>query len=760
MILNQLSVPRLRRLALQIGAGLAAIVLLVLAYVYLVVVPALPALSALTDYQPKLPLRVFTADHVLIGEFGEERREFVALKDMPPLIKNAVLATEDDRFYEHGALTDMRGLLRAVWANLRGQHQGGGTITMQVARNFLRSWDRTPTRKLNEIVFALQIEGQLSKDQVLELYMNHINFGEHAYGFASAAQTYFGKKLNELTVAEIAMLAGVPQRPSANNPIPNFSNATARQQHVLRRLRELNFITVAQFDAARRETLHVHSRSQRYSTHAEYVAEVVRQAMLAEYKDSTYTRGIDVTTTITRAEQDAAYGAVRANVLEYDRRHGYRGPEAHIELPDDDDARQDAIDDALAERSDSDNLMPVVVIAATPKLVRAQDESGVIFEISGDGLQFAASALSEKSAAARRIRAGSVIRIARDGKNKWSITQMPEVAAAFVALDALDGSYRALVGGFDFKLQKFDHTRQAWRQPGSSMKPFIYSAALEKGFSPATIINDIPLFVSRAENGGGPEWEPRNDDGFDGPLTMRTALARSKNVPSVRILRAITPDYAHGWLEKFGFDLDKNPANLTMVLGSGAATPLQMAGAYAVFANGGYQVKTTLIRKVSDAQGKVLFEAPPFVATAEANRVLDARNAFVIDSMLHEVVTSGTGAQAMQKLHRIDLAGKTGTTSNAIDGWFCGYAANVVAVSWMGYDTPKSLGGREFGATLALPAWIAYMQVALRDKAAVPRAVPQGLNNSEGDWMFDEFTNEGAVKTLVMDDKDAGAVAH
>ncbi len=398
--------------------------------------------------------------------------------------------------------------------------------------------------------------------------------------------------------------------------------------------------------------------------------------------------------------------------------------------------------------------MAAVVLSASPKLVRAQNEAGAVIDLGPEALKFGAAALSGKLPEARRIRPGSVIRIARLGgatPPKWQLAQVPAVAAALVALDAEDGSLRALVGGFDFGLQKFDHTRQAWRQPGSSMKPFIYSAALEKGFSAATMINDIPLHVSRAENGGGPEWDPKNDDGFDGPLSMRTALARSKNVPSVRILRAITPAYGQAFLERFGFDLGKIPPNLTMVLGSGAVTPVQMAGAYAVFANGGFQVAPTLIRKVVDAQGKVLFEAAPTPVNREQNRVLDARNAYIMDSMLREVVRSGTGAAA-QRLGRADLAGKTGTTSNAIDGWFCGYGGKLVAVSWMGFDTPKSLGGREFGATLALPAWSAYMQQALKNEPVVQRAAPEGLVQEGAELLYQEFAGEGAVRSLAMDE--------
>ncbi|MGH8806700.1 MAG: penicillin-binding protein 1A [Noviherbaspirillum sp.] len=733
------------------AAGALALVLLA-GYAFLIVAPNLPSLETLTDYRPKIPLRVFTADQKLIGEFGEERRDFVPIKEMPPVMKDAVLAIEDDRFYEHGGV-DFVGVLRASLANLvnSSRSQGASTITMQVARTFFLSRQKTYSRKLQEIMLAYKIEDRLSKDQILELYMNQIYLGERAYGFGSAARVYFGKSIAELTVAEAAMLAGVPKWPATGNPKVNPERATQRQQTILKRMRDLDYITQAQYAQAAQEKLNVSRDGHRFSTHAEHAAELVRQAMYAQYKEETYTRGFNVYTTLNSADQDAAYQAVRRGVMDYERRHGYRGPEAVIDLPNDEEDRQQAIDETLLKHPDSDDLRSAVVISASPRAVRAEMLSGEDIEIGGEGLRFAASALSPKAAAKIRIRPGAVIRVTRDAKKQWTITQLPEVAAAFVALNAQDGSYRAMVGGFDFALNQFDHVSQAWRQPGSSIKPFIYSAALERGFSPATMINDAPLGSDTAD-GAPPSWDPKNDDNrYDGPVSMRTGLKKSKNLVSVRILRSITPSYAQEYLTRFGFEAGKHPVDLTMTLGTGAVTPLQMASAYSVFANGGFQVAPYLIDRVVDSRGNVLTQTKPVIAGDEATRVLDARNAFIMDSMLRDVVNGGTAFAASQKLGRRDLAGKTGTTNDAMDGWFAGYGGDVVAVAWMGYDKPRSLGGREFGSTLALPMWTDYMRTALRGKGPVQRTMPEGLAQIDGDWMYAEYVNANPVRSVDID---------
>lgn len=711
----------------------------------------LPDLNALMDYRPKMPLRVYTSDNVLIGEFGQERREFVPIKDIPLVQKQALLAIEDSRFYEHGGV-DFKGVARAVIADLTGGlKQGASTITMQVARDFYLTKEKLFSRKLTEVMLAYKIERALTKDQILELYMNQIYLGQRAYGFSSAARIYFGKSLKDLSLAQAAMLAGLPQAPSGINPVVNPKRAKQRQQLVLKRMRDLGYINEAQFKSALQENLHVLGEGQAFNNHAQYVAEMVRQTMYAQFKEETYTRGINVITTLVQAEQDAAYDAVRRNVLAYDQRHGYRGAEAYVALPNSPVERQKLVETTLQRHPASDKLLSAVAITVAPKSLHAMLANGDVIEIGADGLRWAAAALAPNAPAALKLKAGSVIRVVQDSKGRWSITQLPVVGAAFVALNNQTGAYRALVGGFDFNASQLNHVTQAWRQPGSSIKPFVYSAALEKGFSPGTLVNDAPLILSSAETGGQP-WQPQNDDDvYDGPITLRTALAQSKNVAAVRLLRAITPPYAHDFLPRFGFDAAKHPVNYTLALGTGSVTPLQMAGAYSVFANGGFQITPYLIQKVVDTRGNVLFEAKPVVPGQESSRVLDVRNAFVMDSMLREVTTSGTGAAAAQKLGRQDLAGKTGTSSEAVDGWFAGYSGSTTAVAWMGYDEPQSLGGREFGATLALPMWIDFMRVGLAGKPVNTMPQPAGVSQSQGDWMLDEFLTTGAIRTLDLD---------
>jgi penicillin-binding protein 1A len=743
-----------------IGAGVAALAggIALACYAAFVIRPNLPTLEAVTDYRPKIPLRVYTADKVLIGEFGEEHRDFTPIAQVPDLMKKAVLAIEDARFYEHGGIDWIRAM-GAARANLRGSfRQGASTITMQVARDFYLSKDKFISRKIAEIMLAYRIEAALDKDKILELYMNNIFLGQRAYGFASAAQAYFGKTLKELSIAETAMLAGLPQNPSRNNPAVNPKKARSRQQVVLKRMFELDYITEAQYEAAKKEQLHVNQRGQEFETHAEYVAELARQVVFEQFKEETYTRGINVYTTIQSADQNAAYASVRRNVVAYDQRHGYRGPETYIELPADEEERGDAIDDVLAKRVNSDGLVPAVVLQVSPTLVKAETSDGDVLSISGNGLKLAASALSAKAKPATAIRPGAVIRVMQTEKKTWAITQVPKVAAAFVSLDANTGAYQAMVGGFDFGLQQFNHVTQAWRQPGSAIKPFIYSAAVAKGFGPATLIADEPLEMPGGAN--GEPWTPQNDDFvFDGQVTMRRSLAASKNVPSVRLLRAAGLEDTHAFLARFGFDLPRHPKNYTMALGTGAVTPLQLAGAYAVFANGGYKVSPYLISRVTDAKGTPIMDikAPPPANAGE--RVLDERNAFIVDSMMRDVTRSGTGAAA-GRLGRSDLAGKTGTTSDSFDGWFAGYGGGIVAVAWMGYDEPKSLGGREFGATLSLPIWMDYMRAALPKHPALERPVPEGVVQLNGDWVLEEYAGDPTVLAIDMDtDPDEGEQA-
>ncbi|MEC3767735.1 MULTISPECIES: penicillin-binding protein 1A [Cupriavidus] len=730
----------------------AVVIALLLGYALLVAAPNLPSLDTITDYRPKIPLRIYTADNVLIGEFGEERRNFVPIAEIPDVMKKAVLAIEDDRFYEHGGV-DFVGVMRAGLANLRGGlSQGASTITMQVARNFFLSSEKTYTRKIYEMLLAYKIEANLSKDQILELYMNQIYLGQRAYGFDSAARVYFGKSVRDVTPAEAAMLAGLPKAPSAYNPVVNPRRAKVRQEYILQRMRDLRYITPEQYDEAVQAELKVRTEGNEFSTHAEYVAEIVRQLMYAQYREETYTRGLTVYTTLTKTDQDAAYEAVRTGIMNYERKHGYRGPEAFIDLPSDPAEREQAIDDALVEHPGSGDLRSAVVTSVSPKQVKATLLSGEVATIEGAALRFISPSLSANAQPKMKMRPGAVIRVTQDEKNNWSVTQLPEVAAAFVSINPQDGEIRSMVGGFDFNRNKFNRVTQAWRQPGSSFKPFIYSAALEKGFSPATVINDAPLTIG--PDTGGQVWEPKNYDGrFEGPMTMRRALAKSKNLVSVRILRAIGTQYAQDYITRFGFEADKHPAYLPMALGSGAVTPLQMAGAYSVFANGGYRVNPYLIQKVVDARGNVISETHPQRAGTDAVRVLDARTAFIADTMLRDVVRYGTANSAKQRLGRNDLAGKTGTTNDAVDAWFAGYTPNLVAIAWMGYDQPKSLGVRETGGGLALPIWVGYMSKALKGVPESPeRPAPEGVLMVGGDWTFEENAGGAGVASVGLGD--------
>ncbi len=732
-------------------AGVVAVGLLI-GYALLVAAPNLPSLDTITDYRPKIPLRIYTADNVLIGEFGEERRNFVPITEIPDVMKKAVLAIEDDRFYEHGGV-DFVGVARAGLANLRGGlSQGASTITMQVARNFFLSSEKTYTRKIYEMLLAYKIEANLTKDQILELYMNQIYLGQRAYGFASAARVYFGKSIKDVTPAEAAMLAGLPKAPSAYNPVVNPKRAKVRQEYILQRMRDLRYITPEQYEQAVHEALKVRTEGNEFSTHAEYVAEIVRQLMYAQYREETYTRGLTVYTTLTKADQDAAYEAVRTGIMNYERKHGYRGPEAFIDLPSDPAEREQAIDDALVEHPGSDDLRSAVVTSVSPQLVTATLLSGEVAKIQGPALRFIAPSLATNAQPKMKIRPGAIIRVTLDEKGAWTVTQLPEVSAAFVSINPEDGEIRSMVGGFDFNRNKFNHVTQAWRQPGSSFKPFIYTAALEKGFSPATVINDAPLTIG--PDTGGQVWEPKNYDGkFEGPMTMRRALAKSKNLVSVRILRAIGTQYAQDYITRFGFEADKHPAYLPMALGSGSVTPLQMAGAYSVFANGGYRVNPYLIQRVTDSRGKVISETVPQRAGQDAVRVLDARTAFIADTMLREVVRSGTANSAKQRLGRSDLAGKTGTTNDAVDAWFAGYTPKLVAIAWMGYDQPKSLGVRETGGGLALPIWVGYMGKMLKGvPESADRQPPEGVLMVGGDWTLEENAGGSGVASVGLGD--------
>lgn len=735
----------------SIGLALAGIVGLVifLAVALAVAYPNLPDISALSDYRPKQPLRVFTADGVMIGEFGEERRKLMPVDEIPQIMKDAVLAIEDTRFFSHGGV-DYLGVVRAALANLgRAKSQGASTITMQVARNVYLTTEKSYTRKIYEILLTFKLEHSLTKNQILEIYMNQIFLGNRSYGFAAASEAYFGKPLKDITIAEAAMLAGLPKAPSAYNPIVNPTRARARQLHIIERMEQNGFITAEQAKAAKEEQLHIKSGRDSGRVHAEYVAETVRQLVFSQYGEETYTRGLNVFTTLNSIDQTMAYKALRKGIMDYERRQVYRGPEKFINLPSNPEETEDAIDDALADSPDNGDVMSAVVLEASPKRILAMRLNSETVIITGEGLRPAQSGLTDKAGPNIKIRRGALIRVTKSQKNTWEITQLPEVEGAFVAMDPRNGAVRALVGGFDFEKNKFNHVTQAWRQPGSSFKPFIYSAALEKGFSPATVINDAPLFFDAGVTGGQP-WEPKNyDGGFEGPMSMRTALKKSKNLVSIRILQSIGAKYGQEWVTHFGFDAAKHPAYLTMALGAGSVTPMQMATGYSVFANGGYRVNPYLVTKITDQRGKVLLESSPPVLD-ESMRGIDARNAFIMNSLLQEVARSGTAAKAQAMLKRPDIFGKTGTTNDSIDTWFVGFQPTLTAAVWMGYDTPKKLGDRETGGGLSLPIWINFMEYALRNVPVTEYPPPAGVVNINGEWYYDEYAKGAGISSVGM----------
>jgi len=736
---------------LMVAAGLAG--MLVLGLGLAVAWPNLPDISDLTHYQPKLPLRIYSMEGALLGEFGEERRNLTPIEEIPEVMTNAVLAIEDARFFRHGGV-DFKGIVRAALANVKqAKSQGASTITMQVARNVYLSSEKTLTRKIYELLLTLKLEHSFSKNQILGIYMNQIYLGNRAYGFTAAAETYFGKPLDSISIAEAAMLAGLPKAPSTNNPFSNPQRARERQLHIIGQMEKHGFITSEQAEEARKEDLKLRSASSTVNStriHAEYVAEMARQLVFAQYGEDAYTRGLNVYTTLDAGDQETAYTALRQGIMNYERRQQYRGPEAFVTLPANLSQTEEVIEETLDKHPDNGEVLAAVVLEVDGKKIVAARSDGERFEITGEGLKPAQSGLSAKAPPHIKLRRGAVIRVVQTPKNTWEITQLPEVEGAFIALDPRTGAIRALVGGFDFNKNKFNHVTQAWRQPGSSFKPFIYSAALEQGFTPATLINDAPLYFGADVTGGKP-WAPKNFDGkFDGPTTLRSGMARSRNVIAVRVTQAIGAKTAQQWATRFGFDAERHPPYLTMALGAGSVTPMQMATAYSVFANGGYRINPYLITHITDHKGRVLLQTEPPPLDENA-RAISARNAFIMDSLLQEVTRSGTAARAQATLKRRDLYGKTGTTNDAVDTWFAGFHPTLAAVTWIGYDTPRKLGSRETGGALSLPVWISFMQRALKEVPVVEPTVPPGVVNMGGEWFYEEYAY-GGIASLGVED--------
>jgi penicillin-binding protein 1A len=730
------------RLAAWLVAALALLPLMLLGIAGAMAWQQLPELSRLTDYQPKEPLRIHTSDGVLIGEFGTERRRFVPLDEIPKALQDALLAVEDAEFWTHPGL-DFSGMLRAAWRNVThsGPRHGASTITQQLARDTFLTKEQLWTRKLVEVLLALKMERELSKAQILEIYMNQIFMGNRAYGFASAAERYFGKELKELNTAEIAMLVALPKDPVRVNPSANLPRAKKRQAVVLDRLRQVGLLSAEEAEAAKQTPLSIR-RPKRLTSIADHVAEMVRAEVVGRYGEDAYQRGLQVTTTLLSEEQRAAQAGLRRALFDLERRQTHRGAEAQFDLPEPNDAKREAvIDRAFDKHPDLGELKAALVLAVSAQELTVQLSDGSEHRLPIDALRPIQSRL--KAGAEGQIRRGSLLRLlntAAEGKPfKWVLSQAPQAEGAVVTLDPKTGDVRSLVGGFDFARGQYNHATQAYRQPGSSFKPFIYSALMEEGGWDGTLVSDQPFEAG--------DWAPRNYDGkYESQLTLRQAIARSKNMVSIRLVDYLGVKRVRDWVSQFGLNAAKQPTNLTIALGTGAVTPLQMASAYAVFANGGLIQPVRLIEQIGDAQGNVLFKAPP---PGEGTRAIPARNAFMTNQLLSAVMREGTGAKGSAMLQRWDLYGKTGTTNDAVDAWFAGFHASRVGVVWIGYPQPRSLGERETGGGLALPVWVSAMQVALNGQALAPLLPPnEGLVLVDGHWFYQEFTGEMALNRI------------
>tara|TARA_A100000164_G_scaffold57328_1_gene45968 strand:- start:180 stop:2378 length:2199 start_codon:yes stop_codon:yes gene_type:complete len=696
--------------------------------------PKIPEVSKLLNYQPKMPLRIMTADGVQIAEFGRERRKLVDFNEVPKVLIQAILAAEDDRFFKHQGI-DINGILRSAINNiLKGSKaQGGSTITMQVARNFYLSSEKTFTRKIYEVLLALEIERKLSKKQILELYINQIYLGKRAYGFASAAQIYFAKSLNKINIAEAAMLAGLPKAPSAFNPYTNLRRATLRQRYVLGRMYKLGNISLSQYQKEfNRKLIFKKGMGQRFANifpvKADHLAEMVRQQVFSEFGEKTYNLGLTVFTTIRADEQRAAHMALRSGVLSYDKKNGYRGPEAFIKLPNDPNSANEVIADKLSSVSDSLDILAGIVTKIEKSKITVSRGENIPIILKRSNTKFAEKFFTKQTPQKKRIRRGSLIRIKPSNENnkEYEITQLPEAQAALVAVQTNNGAIRALVGGFDFQSNKYNRVTQAYRQPGSAIKPFIFGAALEKGFSPKTLINDLPINFS-PESTGGTLWEPKNFNNlYLGPISMKEALTKSQNMVSIRIVKKITPKFSQDYISRFGFEAKKNPPLFSLALGAGAITPLQLVAGYSSIANGGFFIKPYFIDRILDYSGNLVRRYEPLLAGNEKYRIIDARHAYILHNMLSDVVDSGTARKA-KVLERPDIAGKTGTTNDAIDAWFAGYQPAISAVTWFGYDNPKSLGEKQTGSGIALPIWIDFMKEILKRQPIVFKPEPPGI---------------------------------
>ncbi|WP_271409547.1 penicillin-binding protein 1A [Pseudomonas sp. Q1-7] len=727
---------------------------------YLYLSPSLPSVDSLRRIQLQIPLRVYSSDGKLIAEFGEMRRSPVRFADIPPDFIQALLAAEDDNFANHYGV-DVTSLMRAATQLLKTGHiqTGGSTITMQVAKNYFLTSERSFSRKINEILLALQIERELSKDEILELYVNKIYLGNRAYGIEAAAQVYYGKSIRELSLAQMAMIAGLPKAPSRFNPLVNPTRSQERRDWILGRMYKLGRIDEARYQQAIGEPIDASYHVPTPELTAPYIAEMARAEMVGRYGSDAYTEGFRVTTTVPSDLQQAANTALREGLIEYDQRHGYRGPETRLPGM----TKQTWLQE-LAKQKSLGGLEPAIVTQVEKSGILVLTRSGQEEAVSWDSMKWARPFLNTNSLGARPqqpadvAQVGDLVRVQRQDDGSLRFVQLPAAQSALVSLDPNDGAIRALVGGFSFEQSNYNRAAQAKRQPGSSFKPFLYAAALDNGFTAASLVNDAPIVFQEA--GMEEAWRPKNDNNtFLGPIRLREALYKSRNLVSIRVLQAIGIDYARNYVSRFGLNKDDLPRNLSLALGTANLTPLEIAGGWSTFANGGYKVQPYLIERIESRDGKTLFVAnPPRVpaneaqagdaaqanaapdtllastdasaplgqAPAVAERIVDPRTTYILNSMLQDVIKRGTGRRALA-LGRSDIAGKTGTTNESKDSWFSGYNADYVTTVWVGFDQPESLGRHEYGGTVALPIWMNYMSAALKDKPAHVQPEPAGL---------------------------------
>lgn len=705
--------------------------------VFLYLSPKLPSVDSLKQVKLQMPMKVYTADKVFVAQFGEKYRNPLQYENVPDLFIKAMLAAEDAHFFTHHGI-DLTGLVRAVVELTQRGHiqSGGSTITMQVARNYLLSSEKTFLRKFNEILLSLRIEQVLSKQEILELYFNVIYMGNRAYGIEAAANRYYGKSLNELSLSQLALLAGLPKAPSTNNPLINPDAALARRNWILNRMLLLGYISKKSHDAAITEPNSATLHDKEGNIEASYLAEMVRDDLLKKYNEGVRNSGLSVYTTIDSHLQESGNLSVVNGLIEYEQRHGYRGVEASYSISDEDNLFE--INDILKKYPTYSEIPAAMVIKVSGSDITALLSGGEKITLHWDALEWAAPYINEnkKGAIPQKpkdiLKIGDIVRVKKNEVGRWLLTQLPETEAALVSIDTKDGAIKTLVGGFSFSRNKFNRVTQAIRQAGSNFKPFIYSAAIEQGFSPASVIDDAPLELN---NGYGQIWKPQNSDGkFLGPIRLREALYKSRNLVSIRLLQSISIPVARDYLARFGFNKKELPAEFSLALGTASVTPLSIATGYAAFANGGYKISPYFIDTIIDNESKIIYSASPDIVCEDcltdrehvAPRILDERNVYMINSMLSDVVRLGTATKA-KKLGRADLAGKTGTTNDQKDNWFSGFNADLVTTVWVGFDNPKSLGKKEYGATTALPIWMNYMADALMNKPEKVMAQPDGL---------------------------------